>query len=448
MSWPMVLQRFGASAAVVLTLVQPVVAADPPAPEAILVKRPLRDALADATAQNKLLLVCIAGNSDRERRALADLSPAPVRRWAARHALGVLVTDQPTIKTLTDADLNPGPDADPLVFQGGLQVRVFASGLPQKRSRLRGPVGAGKPAESYLGLAFKLDWTLRGKDDPPAAPAPESAGQPGTPLYSVSDAGALAPADSGAAGPGDILAKLEQARASVRAGGAEGLRAATGLYTWLWEAADARDPRFRTARWLAVAPDIAELILKHPPARARFEALRRAMLSRLDIRDHAAVFDLLLLSRALGDHEENLAFLDSALNDPDAQAMMPTLERAAWELLLPACHWLPAGAADPADRLKRQDATAERVLAHVDAAHKDAARAVHQMVRTLEMARAYSTCLARGKDDPARTFLAAAGDARPAMVLAALASGQKRPEQADALSDVPSAADIAKLIKP
>ena len=146
-----------------LCLSGPVIAAPPPRADELLVKRALPEALAESKAQNKLLLVEIAGNTDRQRRALADYQPAPIRRWVARHALAVLLTDTDTIRKLSESDLNPGPDADPLVFRAGLQVRVFGSGLPQKQSRLKGP---GKPGEAFLGLGFKLDWTLRGREDP------------------------------------------------------------------------------------------------------------------------------------------------------------------------------------------------------------------------------------------------------------------------------------------
>lgn len=416
----------------------------PPTAEQLLVKRPLKDALDESRAKGRLLLVEIAGNADRQKKALADYQAAPIRRWVDRYAMAVLLTDLDTIRTLTESELNPGPDADPLVFRDGQWVRMFGTGAPPKKSRVAGP---GRPGEAFLGLGFKLDWTSRGKDDTLSPTPVERPEEPARFIHGVSDEGAVGVTDPTAPGLEPLLARLREAQSLLASDKPEDLKRAAGLYTWLWERGDAWDDRFTFARWLTVTPDIAALIAKHPPAKGRFAEVRRAMMERLDLRDHAALFDLLMLSRAIGDHEENLAFLDAALNDPDASLIMPVGERVAWEFILPACHWQPSGGAEPVDRLKRQDAKARRMMNGLDERAAAIARRVHAMTRTLELGRAYATALARGNDAPASALLKEAKDERAAMVIAALANGQARADQAEALADHRGAEDVAAEVK-
>lgn len=395
--------------------------APPPRADEVLVVRPLQEAMREADAQGRVLVVEIAGNADRRKQALVRWSSPVVRAWAVRHAVPVLLTDAATIRQLTEGDLNPGPDADPLVFRGGKQVRVFGSGLPQKKSRLKGP---GKPGEAFVGLALKLDWTQRGKDD--AQPAALEAGAPKA-LYGEATEEAAAVTDLPAGDLGGLIARYGRARALAQSKDADSLREATGLCTWLWERGAQTDARFVPARSLLLAPLMESLGTAHPVAPARWKAMRRALLDALDVRDHASMFDLLILSRVIGDHEENLAFIDDALNDSDAALMMPTLERAAWELMLPACHWLPAGPVDPEARFASLDKRFGRARRLVPEGARAALDALWARLRTLELARTYVTCLARSQDEQAAAVIGLCPqDQRAALVVSALCAGEAR----------------------
>lgn len=428
-----------------------------PTADQLLVERPLQEALDESKQKGRILLVEIAGNEQRQRDALRRYESPLVRRWVAQHALGVLLTDREMIKTLTESELNPGPDADPLLFRNGQYVRIFGTGVPPKKSRLRGPA---RPDESFLGLVLKLDWTLRGADEggDVGAGAP-GAWPPARTWAGVTDDSAVGIPAGPAVGAGGlpalalVLARHREAQDAVKGGGLENFRRATGLYTWLWEAcaaadADARSaagPVFWPALWLVVAPEMEALAGVHPPARERWKALRREMLPVLDVRDPRALFAFMVLSRVIGDQEDNFRFLDDALNDVDAGRLMPRSDRALLELILPACHWLPSGAPDQALRLTKLDERAQRAIARVPehagggggggggvVGARARVSAAWAWLLDLERARSYTTLLARDQDAPGAALASGwSPEAREAALIAALMLGEARASQRD-----------------
>ncbi|CAN5709259.1 hypothetical protein BH11PLA1_BH11PLA1_09360 [soil metagenome] len=357
---------FVGSLAAARTNAHPAAAAPPRAAESaardaapIFVKQDLQAALAASRQQNMLLIVELAGTPDRQRAAEARWQSECLRAWAKQHAIVVCVTDKPTIKTLSEAGINQGSGADPLVFRDAGYLRLFGvsarTSVPEgdagkatfstrQESRIPRPKGALPPG---FDLLLKLDWTLRGvaRKDAPWLAAHEAAAKqkgeaawPARLLCSTASDGVPAFTDP-ASTPEQVTEVFTKASTFAASEKPEDRVMSAAMFTWLWEVAPTRLPQFEPARLLVVAARMKALADASPPAKARFEALYRTRLVNLNPGDQIALWDVLTLARIVGAHDGPLEFIDSALNDGDATAMMPVADKFNLETLLPRAHF-------------------------------------------------------------------------------------------------------------
>ena len=388
--------------------------------------------LNESMAQRKLLVLVIAGNKPAAQRAVGVWAHPSLAGWAAAHAVVVKVTSLDDIKFLTDFNANPGPGEDPVVFKDGKQVRLFGSGMPQRKSRIMNP-----KSDPALGLLLKLDWTLRGdnlKDDgwvtthsanmsPGVAPAADQALK----LAGKSELGAIFAARVALA---DASAKSEQVAAAYS--------------SLLGGFAIQDDAVFAPTRWTVLAPELAGLAADPQRKAQAVDALRTARAKLLaDVgrpwyRDLAAWFDLVSLSRAIGDQEDLLRFIDDSLDDPDAAVIMPKVDRFTYEAALRHAHWRAPSTGKVGEQLIRAASRLElpkpKSLTDAEWTAMQARRAV--IVR-LQFARAFALCLRDGRVSDAAAIAAAAqssqsavskdGATQLAMAMAALAAGQSDP---------------------
>jgi hypothetical protein len=430
----------------------------------VLADVPLDQALVRATAEQRLLVVVLAPARQNQERWRSVLGAPRLAGWLRHHALAVMVTDQPTVTRLTDAGLNPGPDADPLIFKDGLAVRLFGSGLPQKRSRL----STHRASPASIGLLFKLDWTVQFLSRPSAtnaAPAPAWVARHGpgvhvqpaaAPAKPVAAPGVLAEALTDlSADPAAFFAR-SAAAAAPGAAPEVALTAAERLIalweaTWLPAAAVAQPasgaspllatPAWRAACTVLLGNHLQLLASKHPPARQRLLALRSAALLTLNPRDDQAVFAYLMLCRAAGEVDENFGFLDDALNDPDGRFMLTWAQRTAYAAMLRHAHWQAPPAAERAAavrsvgqlRQRLADPQPDEATAEQFAALTETRRFVFHVAAV----RTYAAMLAQGEDERAAGVLIGAGfpeapsaDTAAALLLAAAFVDQPRRSQA------------------
>lgn len=439
----------------------PAAAPKPPqdARPSVLTSLPLEQAIAQATAEQRLLLVVLAPARQNQERWRSVFAQPRLAEWVRHHALAVMVTDQPTVTRLTDAGLNPGPDADPLIFKDGLQVRLFGSGLPQKRSRL----SSHRATPASIALLYKLDWTVQFLGRPsPATPAPNPAWLarhgPGPHLQPPAHAPVAPPAALTqaladlTADPAAFFARTAAA-SSPNSTPEAGLAAATSLVA-LWEATWLApsspqpspqpllaNPAWRAASTVLLGNHLQLLAARHPPARQQVLALRAASLASLNIRDEQALFAYLMLCRAAGEVDENFGFLDDALNDPDGRFMLTWAQRTAYAALLRHAHWQ---APPPADRAAAVRAVAQLRQRLADERPDEASpeefqrlTATRRVLLHVAAARTYAAFLAQGEDDRAAALLAAAqpqptpdADTAAALLLAAAFVNQPRQAQA------------------
>ena len=441
---------------------KPPAAAPKPAQDArppVLTSLPLEQAIAQATAEQRLLLVVLAPARQNQERWRSVFAQPRLAEWVRHHALAVMVSDQATVTRLTDAGLNPGPDADPLIFRDGLQVRLFGSGLPQKRSRL----WSRRATPASIALLCKLDWTVQflGRTSP-VTPAPNAgwlarhgpgphlqppAYSPVTPPAALEQALAEFTAD-----PVAFFARTAAAASSTSTPEA-GLAAATSLValweaTWLTPSSSQpsphplpANPAWRAACTVLLGNHLQLLAAKHPSARQQLLALRAASLASLNLRDEQALFAYLMLCRAAGEVDENFGFLDDALNDPDGRFMLTWSQRTAYAAILRHAHWQ---APPPAERAAAVRAVAQLRQRLADERPDEASAeefqrltATRRFLLHVAAVRTYAALLAQGEDDRAAALLDAAQpqaapdpDTAAALLLAAAFVGQPRQAQA------------------
>ncbi len=391
-----------------------------------VVNMPLKDALAKARAENRLLLVYIAAGTRRQQEIDAFWSLPGPQQWARRHALVVKVSDSATIRELAKSEVKPGQRADPLVFVNGKLRQVFSCGWPAHEPRVR---DANDTKRTSVGPLLRLDWTLRsisghfaGHDVPAMVIAPSSG------------VGELK-------SPAEWLALLERARATANAGQ---LGDAAGLYVGLWESAEGVvTPGLeaaRTAMLTSVAGEMYSLAIRDESAKARVDVLRTTRLDAMDWAEGRRVWAYLLLCRAANDHLPTLEFLDKSLNDPDAERAIPAGDRAMLEVVLPRSHWSnPLRGGDAAASLKRivegRGAARPEGLSEAD---WERLRSLRSWTLGVEGCRQYAALLRQGKDEQAlaaaKTLLELTSEDQRAarrleLVVTALADRQGREHQ-------------------
>lgn len=436
----------------------------------------LQEALAKSIAEHRLLMVVVAPTKAREADEARRFSNPVLASWVQRHALLVRVTDRDTIKALTASELNTDPGTDPLFFKHGKLLRVLGTAWPQAEGakgnqlRLRGPA---RPTSTFVGTVLRWHWTLlaQRRDDaqwfdahartasatPPASVATMSAAPP-TPATPANDL--VAPEAFAALAPEPAAARwldtLERARAAATSGDT---RTSTELYTWLWETGErslignraatapataeaASTTALRAALLTSVVADMKVLGDRDPQARRRWVELLQRRAVDADWSSAPTLWAYLALARAADRHVENLAFLDNALNDPDAGGLMPQDARFVLEDLLPRSHVNdPVGAASPAStivsgflaRAKRPVPRSVRVAPAEWSRVTDHRR----WLAGFEAARVYAQLLVDGRDQEASDVAKAIVDAtdvprqpgvRAELVVSALARRQARAE--------------------
>ncbi len=449
-------------------------AGEGPVATGVLSAMPLHEALDQAMARNRVLVVVVSPNRAREQANTLLWSHPALVNWAAWHAVVVHVADQATIRSLTDAGLTPGGPDQPLLFAEGLAVRLFGSPPARNTSRLRPAPRPAGPA-SYgpaLRLMMRLEWSLRGQArvapawlaaHDAACPAPARPVLPAQAL--VSDAGAMdfreaaAQGLDGAAGA-DSLGRLIHALDLVKGLPAEGppdadiARRAAGLFIGLWEQALSAEPSIGPSVLFQGSRAMHELGTRFPPAMLRFRALRDAQAAMLPWMNKRELFNWLMLCRVLGDATDGLDFLDASLDDPDAVGVMPPDERFALEAMLPRLAWgdplnLPGTGRDPVRFLARlHERVGEEALQRIRGLYEPGRSRLVGFLGTQlidEGCRVYAALLARGRDEEAQRAAALVADVfkdKPLgawMVSTALARGQSREHQVEMLSGTDAA---------
>lgn len=323
----------------------------------------LQAALAASRQQQRLLIVELAPNAERERGVQQRWSNPGLAAWARRHAIVVMVKDMTAIRSLGEAGIQQSAGGEPIVFRDGGYARLFGVGsttsttkdekgnetvtfMTRQESRLPRSKAANG---TQIDLLFKLDWTLRGLQRTHAdwygAHVSAIGAAPAWPVVTLAANGGAgievyAPQGEGNAAIYDALAKARRWSASEKA---EDLAKATGAYVWLWEQTA---PHFSPARFTIIAAEMKALADRHEPAKTRFTELYAARLNGLDPANLVAVWDVMTLARVVSAHVPPLDFLDASLNDADAVGVMPRSDRLNLEMMLPRLHFNgPSGSA-------------------------------------------------------------------------------------------------------
>lgn len=276
----------------------------------------------------------------------------------------------------------------------------------------------------------------------------------GPPMHAVTDDNAPAISDPSPPAPDErisVLDRLAQARALVRSGD---LYQATGVYTWLWERAEALDPAFRPARLSTLAAEMRALGTKRPASAQRFTHLRARS-------ERTILFDLpglaqehLALCALTDDQAEVISFLAYFADDPDESSITPVGQRTVYDLLARrdpdyiSPSELPA---NPSERLARIARTIDRPRpAGADPVDWSRTREFARRYLLDEACRLYAAALLAGKPDQAdlvASLLLKHADtplSRRSLVTTALALDPPRPQPVHArwLSQARAAGDL------
>ncbi len=453
----------------------------------ILTERPLQEVLDESTARHRFLIVVTSPTREKTKANLALWNNPGLVAWCRRHAIVVHITDRKVIETLQQAGLVTGVPDQPLVFRNGKQERIFGS-APKEGGGVAGTRIPQPPKEARtakdgsittsIRLVMRLEWTLRSfrtrdeawhtahlTSNPPVVPEPKP------PLFRDAVPGVAAVNDQPEALFGETAAvdPIARFQAAIVAGSADAPDGkgkpdlATGLMTWLWEEGASRSSPsaftpvlFGTAaRW---SKQFAE---RHPPANTRLDDLRIRAAEELPaiLANDIAFYSYLMLCRAGGEHLDALDFLDNALNDPDAGAMMPRADRLILESMLPWVNWadpwqLPGAGSDPGSPVRRlRESLNAKPPRNMPASDWTRVTEFRRWLLATGGARAYALCLAGGPDraaaaaEIAGTLASAPGMAsvvgpggsiREWLVAGAIGEGEARPEHLEWLKDSPS----------
>ncbi len=428
-----------------------------PAAESVLQERPLQEALDEATARHRLLIVVANPSREKDKQAQELWANPALREWVKRHAIAVRVTDRDTMKVLQDAKLICNLPDQPLIFRGGKQERLFGSvvrddGLPggvrirQAPKEARVQAEAGRPNTS-LRMLLRLEWTLRSfKTRDPEWFARHEASNP--PVQAGRDAAAPAtlfdrlPApvsgapskDFGEDGACDPVARYIAAiqAATTMAGAADGGGAGGGgvggggvnkarlpaLTAWLWERGPTESPAFLPTSLGALPRWSHTLGREDPGVRSALKALKDARTGEIPGMDDRGLFTYLMLARTIDEHLETLDLLDAALDDADARTMLSAGDREVYELMLPRLNWVdpwtaPGADGDALTALKRIRDAARGVgkpakpgdkggSGGSGAAETDRVRGFARWLLAVEGCRTYAACLSAQREDEAK----------------------------------------------
>lgn len=467
-----------------------------------LVRMDLQDAMNKSAGESRLLVVVPAGNLGQARADATTWRNAALVEWARRFAVVVHVDDVEMVRTLYAGGLRFGDGEQPLVFRNGKQVRLFGTALPANATRLKlgprpgGALAAAERAES-VRLPLLLEWTRRGEGredaawlaasdaagraagaDGGAGPARRGAEEPLSQRATDSAGQVIAakidpvPADATPAQRlAAVLDRLAEARREAEAGkeqsqpGEQSLRRAVGLYTWLWEATaapgraalDGDAEAVEGLGLFVLAPELERFARSHAPMRARMLQVRRAGFPRVTVMEYPE-FAAWLMAVRLADAEKNgaavLEFLDAALSDVDAGAVLPRGDRAALELILPRLAPMdpllfPTTGRDPARYVRNLAARAAEAPKGWSKEEFERFATLAKWWREWEIARLHAALLAAGREEDAFTLLdgamaeekSRAGALLLRVSIAALAADVARAGHAERLRASPAAAD-------
>jgi len=336
-----------------------------------------------------------------------------------------------------------------LVFKDGRLVRILPDPT-QDGEKYKGPWRGASSENRFVspaGLLLRLDmlmdglsstdpvWLARHNHDnpPPEAPARK--------YWSlVEDANAPAIEDPGApeGEPPDVLAVLDEARATKRA---RELFDATGLYTWLWERGAEVDPAFEAARVTLLPDEIGDLCSARRSARDRFGSVFDETSNRGVWVDWHERYAWMVLGARVGRTEDFIEVFDFLTDDIDEAPITPREDRAITQELTRR-----DPAADPW-RLPRNGPRS--VIAALDggATMKQTGKTWQELKETrrwlagIEARRVYAAYLKAGRDAEAAEIGAALvdrdddGPTRVSLVMTALAFGQVREDHLRLLNE-------------
>jgi len=225
----------------------------------------------------------------------------------------------------------------------------------------------------------------------------------------------------------------------------------TDEYVWLWENMLKHSPHHAGVRGSFMAGDMQQLVSEHEPARARFAKLRDATEARLtsgksrsDDRD-----DWIVLNEVVGDNERTLAWFDAVKNDPSKREELDRSSFRIEDMLEEQGRWADRGRlmADVTGFLSRAFMMHNMTLASVDrraggpGPNADQDRAMMEEFFRTDMAKAYASLLAAGRDKNADRVAKAVREAKPdglmsvALVEWALHVGRARAEHLEWLEE-------------
>jgi hypothetical protein len=110
---------------------------------------------------------------------------------------------------------------------------------------------------------------------------------------------------------------------------------ATEQFEWLWKNMARVQPAMAGVRLSYLVEEVKTLILAHPPARARFEAIRDETGAAADANPglHAPRLDGVALNQMLGDDDATLAWFDAVKDDPLSSLIFEAVGDNLTELL-------------------------------------------------------------------------------------------------------------------
>ncbi len=273
-------------------------------PPAVFSPLPFEQALQEASASGKLLLVDAMASWCPPCRKMDETTwrDPKVMAWVASHALAIQI-DVDEVATLAQ-ELRIEAMPTMLLFRSGKELdRLMSYQDPDT-------------------LIAWLDGLAAGK----------------TRLQTLSDRAARL------AGKGreEVKARYDLARAAKGAG--DHARAVEE-FIWLWEHALEASPAFRGVRLSFMVEEMRQLALQSPPARAKFQELRDRLTPALAAMtcDREQYADWQALCRVINDEEAILDWYGKAKSDPRAKDLLFMIGGDLAEILAAHGRWAEAG---------------------------------------------------------------------------------------------------------
>ncbi|MFT3686845.1 MAG: hypothetical protein QM783_18305 [Phycisphaerales bacterium] len=421
----------------------------------------LQKALDESKANDKVLLVTFNSDAGRAKANEQVLSTPVTAGWIARHASVYAVTDQGLITGLSNLKFwrkgkDGQPEEDPsrkLVQSPGGDPLLYTDGVIELLDKKSSIILPNSPkadpkttaGQGSLALAMRMDWTLRSPN----------ASEDFRKRHWARLAPAVWPGSGGGAGgkSTSILKGLTSARALARD---KKWDQAANEYANLWmETGGGGNAVAAPIRVGEMAAEMALVAQQSPGAKDRLIGLRNEYGRAMDVSDPRQVHEYLILCRVIGDHEHNLRFLDDATQGKSALSMVPAADLLAYDWMMPRCHWNDPneGVSKPGAWIGQLARQCDKMAAGKDAAIMTSAVEYGRWLARVEAARRMTWLLMANKDDRAMEVrdAALAADKSPemrrALVVCALAAGQKRPWLAEVLKGVTDDELSAELAK-